>query len=284
MAWRKVVSLCFAVISCFIHVKAGFAIDPPAASGPIQDNSFLIEEAYNQEAGVVQHISTMARLWGSKDWGYSFTEEWPAGRAWRHQFSYTLGMQHAGDFPGSGAGLGDVLLNYPYQLFGSGETRVAFSPRWTLLFAAGDAKQGRSIGGTGLQTNLPLSVSILPKLVTHFNAGAMFVPHAQNERGEHAFVSGYNVGQSVVWLVRPRVNLLLEAVYTDTQEVTYSQRTAWSPSLYVSPGVRWSHNFRNGLQIVPGVGVPIGVGVSRGETGLFLYLSFEHPFGGLRKR
>ena len=26
------------------------------ASAPIQDNSFLIEEAYNQERGVVQHL------------------------------------------------------------------------------------------------------------------------------------------------------------------------------------------------------------------------------------
>ena len=40
------------------------AASPPAPSGPpappgIADNSFLIEEAYNQEHGVVQHISTL---------------------------------------------------------------------------------------------------------------------------------------------------------------------------------------------------------------------------------
>jgi len=34
---------------------------PAAAPAAIEDNSFLIEEAYNQEAGVVQHISTFAR-------------------------------------------------------------------------------------------------------------------------------------------------------------------------------------------------------------------------------
>lgn len=31
------------------------------SSAPIQDNSFLIEEAYNQEFGVVQHINTFTR-------------------------------------------------------------------------------------------------------------------------------------------------------------------------------------------------------------------------------
>jgi len=45
--------------------------------GPIQDNSFLVEEAYNQEPGVIQHISTFARGAGSAGWQYTFTEEWP---------------------------------------------------------------------------------------------------------------------------------------------------------------------------------------------------------------
>ena len=44
----------------------------------IQDNSFLIEEAYNQEAGVVQHISAFSRAEGGA-WLYTFTQEWPLG-------------------------------------------------------------------------------------------------------------------------------------------------------------------------------------------------------------
>src|SRR5204863_5538442 len=61
----------------------------------IMDNSFLIEEAYNQEDGVVQHIFTSAygvdRLSSPKRRALdsSFTQEWPAyGQA--HQFSYTV--------------------------------------------------------------------------------------------------------------------------------------------------------------------------------------------------
>jgi hypothetical protein len=42
--------------------------------------------------------------------------------------------------------------------------------------------------------------------------------------------------------------------------------------------VRWAYDFRSGLQIVPGVAFPIGVGPNSGERGIFLYLSFEHPF------
>ena len=33
----------------------------------IQDNSFLVEEAYNQEAGIVQHISTFQIQRGTSD-------------------------------------------------------------------------------------------------------------------------------------------------------------------------------------------------------------------------
>jgi hypothetical protein len=43
--------------------------------------------------------------------------------------------------------------------------------------------------------------------------------------------------------------------------------------------VRWAHNFTNGLQIVPGVSVPMGAGPSAGERGVIFYLSFEHPIG-----
>src|SRR5919205_678490 len=91
----------------------------------IQDNSFLVEEAYNQNFGVVQHISSFTRFFDSKDWVYTFTQEWPVPGDERHQLSYTLALQHAGAFPGSGAGIGDFVWNYRYQLVGNGDTKFA---------------------------------------------------------------------------------------------------------------------------------------------------------------
>jgi hypothetical protein len=121
--------------------------DPGPTGAPgIQDNSFFVEEAYNQNFGVVQHISSFTRFFDSKDWNYTFTQEWPAPGDARHQLSYTLVALHAGAFPGSGAGIGDVFLNYRYQLVGSGDTRVAFSPRLSLIFPTGGSVQGRGSG------------------------------------------------------------------------------------------------------------------------------------------
>jgi len=249
----------------------------------IQDNSFLIEEAYNQEFGVVQHIQNFQRYWNSKDWVYTFTQEWPLDFNPRHQLSYTLAGLHSGDQPASGGGFGDVILNYRYQVLGNGEARVAFAPRFSVLLPTGDSRLGRGAGGAGVQGALPLSVVLSRKLVTHWNLGTTIVPGARNPAGATGTTFGYNLGQSFVWLAHPRFNVLLETVFNRAQELTGPNTKEWTSSVLMNPGVRWSYNFQNGLQIVPGIGIPLGVGPSGGERGVFLYLSFEHPYRKLPK-
>jgi hypothetical protein len=245
----------------------------PAAVPPIADNSFLLEEAYNQEPGVVQHISTFLRF-GAEDWAYSFTQEWPVSGQ-RHQFSLTVPLQQAG----GGAGVGDLALNYRLQALDASRGPVAFSPRLSLLVPTGSAARGRGAGGPGLQANLPLSVAAGRRFVTHSNLGVTWTPGAENAQGDEADATGLNAGQSAIWLARPTVNVMLELVWARSHEVTGPGRTVRRDSLHLSPGVRWAHNFASGLQIVPGLALPIGLGPSRGDDGWFLYLSFEHPFG-----
>ena len=250
---------------------------PPKPPG-IQDNSFLIEEAYNQEEGVVQHISAFTRLWPSGACAYAFTQEWPVNPRPRHQLSYTIPVVNPGGSPAFTA-VGDVILNYRYQLLGNGSARVAFAPRLSVLLPTGDFRRQLGMGGTGIQVNLPLSVVVNRKLVTHWNAGTTITPSARNPAGDCATTVGYNLGQSFIWRVRPRFNGMLETVWVDVERVTALGRTTRERVLLLNPGIRWAHNFKSGLQIVPGIAVPIGVGPSRGEKGIFLYLSFEHPFG-----
>jgi len=249
----------------------------------IQDNSFMVEEAYNQEDGVVQHINTFQWLSQRRNWTYTETDEWPV-RSRKHQLSMSLGGTHAGSFPGSGGGLSDTALNYRYQLVGSGETKVAMAPRLTLLLPTGDSKFGRGSGGTGYQASIPVSVQLNQWLVTHWNAGATWVPHARNEANEGARTVGVNLGQSFVWLAKKRFNVLVETVWISSESVIGRGRTDRSHDLFINPGIRWAYNFKNGLQIVPGLAMPIGVGPSAGEKGAFLYLSFEHPFAPAHSR
>lgn len=241
---------------------------------PIQDNSFMIEEAYNQEPGVIQHISGFSRVAGSGAWAYSFTEEWPVlGQT--HQASVTANYANA-KAAGSG-GVGDLALNYRWQAVGSGDTSVALAPRLTVLLPSGDAKQGLGAGGAGLQVNLPLSLVVADRLVTHLNLGGTYVPSALAPGNGHGPLATLAVGQSLVWLTHSRFNVLAEVLYTSTG-IAIASGTDRAQTLTVNPGVRAALDLAGGLQIVPGVSVPIGVGPSRGERAVFLYLSFEHPF------
>ena len=63
---------CLKVLPCIILAALVLLNSPAFAeeAKKIQDNSFLIEEAYNQEDGVVQHIQVFQYLKKSKDWQY----------------------------------------------------------------------------------------------------------------------------------------------------------------------------------------------------------------------
>lgn len=272
---RRIVFL-FAWLTAASRMEPQTAPTPTNAIGAIVDNSFLIEEAYNQERGVVQHISTFSRAVGTTNWVYAFTQEWPV-RGQRHQLSYTIPVAHSADQTGARTGIGDVAVNYRYQMLGVGGG-PAFAPRLSILLPTGASRRGFGAGGTTLQMNLPFSVTLPARFVAHSNAGMSFTPHARNTADAVAATREYSLGQSLIWLILRDFNFMVETLWTTGQEVAGPGRTGGATELLVSPGIRGAINFRSGLQIVPGLAIPIGVGPSRGERSLFVYLSFEHPF------
>lgn len=216
-----------------------FAIEP----FKIQDNSFLIEEAYNQEPGVIQYI-TNATI-DSGEVAATFTNEIPVGGQ-AHQFSYTLsGLRLDGR-----SGFGDSLLNYRYQLVGDGTQQLAVAPRISLVIPTGSERRGLGAGRWGYELNLPVSYAVNDRLVTHWNAGMTDV----DERSWFA-------GASVISAPHEKFHLMLETRWTK----------AGDSDFVVSPGIRWAHDLKNGFQVVPGVAVPIG----ENSRALFLYLSLE---------
>ncbi|MEO8585222.1 MAG: transporter [Acidobacteriota bacterium] len=254
----------------------------PAAAPQIQDNSFFIEEAYNQEAGVVQTIQTFTRAAGSGEWAYTLTQEWPVPDV-RNQFSFTVPVQGLSSPAGLTRGVGDIALNYRYQLVGSGKTRVAVSPRLTLLVPTGDETRGLGSGGFGLQIGLPLSLALSERLVTHTNLGATHVFNAKDPGGNRASLTSASAGQSLVWLAHPALNVLVEAVVARNQVLGDDGAPVRRTDAVISPGFRAALNLPGDLQIVTGLAVPIGVGPSRGQRSLFLYLSAELPFWSARR-
>ena len=249
-----------------------FLLLSPPVDAQIQDNSFLLEEAYNQEAGVVQHISAFQRV-NDGDWGYSFTQEWPLGGI-RHQLSYTVPLEHSGP---AGTGIGDVGVNYRYQLIGHPEARTLFAPRFTLLLPTGSDQAGRGSGTLGFQANLPFTVVPEPRLVFHGNAGVTVTPSARSPSGGKATTFSRNVGASLVWLMRPSLNLLVEAVWLSEESAIGQGVSEREETTLLNPGIRAAFDF-GALQIVPGFAYTIALSPDSAEDGVFLYLSFEHPF------
>lgn len=227
---------------------------PPPLTGAarpweILDNSFLVEEAFNQERGVFQNIFTWTRG-RERTWSATFTQEWPApGMA--HQLSYTL------PFAGTGyaSGTGDVLVNYRYQLRAEDAHGPAISPRVSLILPTSREADGLGGGTTGFQVNVPVSKQF-GNLYVHANAG-------YTRQGDAPHV--VNLAGSGIWRVAPMLNVMLEAVVAVNESVT------------LSPGVRHAWNIGT-HQLVAGAAVPITRTDGRSTTAFFTYLSYELPF------
>ena len=98
------------LITCCL-LAASMNVSAEEAKKRIEDNSFLIEEAYNQEEGVIQYIQSYQYSKKTKNWNYTFTNEFPMPNQ-THQFSYTVPLARVGDAPVFQSGLGDIALNY----------------------------------------------------------------------------------------------------------------------------------------------------------------------------
>lgn len=264
----KIIMTSIRITVIFLFIPALCFSQENSMSSRIEDNSFLIEEAYNQEAGIIQHISAFQWL-RDKTWIYTFTDEWPLWGQ-KNQLSFTIPFLGAGY-----AGLGDIAINYRYQVVLS--RQFAFAPRFSVLLPTGDARRDLGNGVTGYQVNLPFSFLVSQKLVTHYNFGTSLVFSAKDSHGIKSDITNINYGFSIIYLLYKDFNLMLEIAGNTIRTKPYNNRALTRSSLYFNPGFRFAFNFSSGLQIVPGIAFPIGTGGGTGNDGIFLYLSFEHP-------
>jgi DtxR family Mn-dependent transcriptional regulator len=250
---------------------------PAGSERPFQimDNSFFVEEAFNQDAGVFQHIFGAAR--NANDWSAAFTQEWPIGTR-THQFSYTIPFVAADGVKG----VGDVLLNYRYQLWTEAAGRPAFSPRVSLLLPTGDDVQGFGDGSPGLQVNLPFSKQ-QNDLYFHWNAGFTFLPAVGSERWhtllpvDEVTLFTPAVSASAIWRCRPMFNLMLESVLEWPHELVGPGLAERSTAFTLAPGARGGWNIGD-RQLILGAAIPITWSQDTTGAGAFFYVSYELRF------
>lgn len=204
------------------------------SADPIEDNSLLIEEAYNQEPGIVQF---MLRYEGfkNKDWTFQFDNEIPIGGQ-THQFSYSVPYGHVDAQDKSG--IRDMTVSYRYQLMNN--DTVAMAPRFSIVLPTGDDSKGLGEGGTGFEFNMAASFKLSPRFVMHMNAGASFVPRSK-VANPPAKVSSLETsyGMSGIYHISDVFDVMLET-------------KGEGENLYLAPGVRTAINSGE-WQIVPGL-------------------------------
>jgi hypothetical protein len=244
------------LIAVCLALPASTAAQVPVAAQPspdrkweITDNSFLVEEAFNQERGVVQNILAWTRARGGT-WNATFTQEWPVP-AMTHQLSYTLVYANNGD----ARGIGDALVNYRFQLRQETAGGPAIAPRLSVILPTGNESEGLGDGTAGLQMNLPFSKQF-GDLYVHANVGYTWLPSVQRT----SVLAG-----SGIWRVSPMLNLMLEGV------------VALHDSATISPGLRRGWNIGD-HQLVIGVAAPITRENGGATTALLTYFSYELPF------
>ncbi len=150
----RVEALVIALVLCAAVTKGKAANQEPIDG--ISDNSFLVEEAYNQEPGVVQHIFNAVYLRDPHrhGWPFNFTQEWPLFSV-QHQLSYSIVSSYLWEEGQLQSGLGDILINYRYQALEEGSTSPAFAPRFSLILPTGSRDNIAVRSPLQLGTHLP---------------------------------------------------------------------------------------------------------------------------------
>ena len=277
------------VAAFLLAVLAGFGSSPPALADDqpaadrrpiagILDNSFLIEEAFNQPPGEVQSLLTVdygvEPLPGPDDiaWNLAFTQEWPIFNQ-RHQLSYAIPYSFIRTGGQGDNGLGDVMLNCRFKAYYDEEHIRGFAPRASLVLPTGNKDFGFSDDTVGAQFSLPFSGAWGDRWLTHFNAGLTFLPDAFTANDQDTL--DYNLGASVNYAFTSTCHLLLEWTGVWDDSLNSHGRVEHEFLSVISPGLRYAFNFANGSQFVLGLGVPVGLTESAPDVGVFLYVSFE---------
>jgi hypothetical protein len=153
------------------------------------------------------------------------------------------------------SGVGDVFLNYRFQVRTESARGPAIAPRLSVIVPTGREADGLGSGVVGLQINVPASKQF-GDLYLHANAGYTWLPDV--EHTPHLAGGG-------IWRVTPMVNLMLEAVVDLDQAVT------------LAPGFRRGWNFGE-RQLVLGAAVPVSRADGRTTAAILIYFSYELPF------
>ncbi len=264
-----------------------------------RDNGFLVEEASNQEPGVVQHIFNWINSWDrtaggrTRDFLMAYVMELPLGSQ-KHQFSFLVPFQTTFEKSGGVAqqtgDVGDIFLNYRYQLLADDDF-LWLAPRFSAILPSGDKRFGTGSGQAGFQFNLPVS-RYGERFDFHFNAGYTIIPNvslpldpllAGQPFSPRRHLHTGNLGASTFWKPQTYFHLFVEVLALHDLGIDDFGARDHATQVFVNPGFRWAICQLEAVEWVVGLSVPIGLTRDTPDIGLFAYMSVEHSFRRAKK-
>lgn len=247
---------------------------PLLATAKIEDNSFLLEEAYNQDWGVYQFI----QKYQTSNKGileYSFENEIPLTDK-VHELSYEFA--HLKSDGQSHSKMGDTTVNYRWQPINKDGFLV--TERIGLIMPTGSVTDGTSSGVIGFEFMQSATKTLSDHWISHLNLGFEVLPNAKTpgDKGRRT-ASSFRAATSLIYLLSDNFNLMLETIFQTGNGINPDETKDISSSVTLNPGFRWAWDFDwKDTQIVPGVSFPTEMLNNRTEQSVLLYLSIEPKF------
>jgi Putative MetA-pathway of phenol degradation len=278
---RYIFALWIAVLTLSSGVTAR-AAEPRPIDG-FSDHSFLLEEAYNQDRGEVQHTlnAVYSNDFWRRGWSFNFEQEW-----WLftqdHQVAFSIPFSHLREEGDKQRGVGDIQIEYRYQLTEEGPNIPAVAPGFGFILPTGNRDKGTGNGVVGYEWSVAASKKVASRLALHANLGLTYLPKVRVPLDDNRRLSpkrslvSYDVGASAVFALSSNIHMLLEWVGEFEDEINDQGKGERDFKAILSPGIRTAVINKDGLQTVLGVGIPIGVTGPADNYGVFLYFSVEH--------
>lgn len=240
------------------------------AWGGIEDNSFLLEEAFNQKKEEYQFIqkyytSTSGYV------EYLLEIEAPLSDDETHQISLDISRIRPEEIPASS--FSDLNLNYRYQALN--RNGMILTEKIGLVLATGKVENETSNGAMGAQLMQVATFKFSERFMNHWNLGTTIFPEAETAAGEKTILE-FTGGTSLINNYSDNLNFLLEAVLQTFESYDEDKNVNNELRFYLNPGLRFALDFDfKRTQVVPGVSFPVQYSDGEVRPGVFLYLSVE---------
>lgn len=240
----------------------------------IEDNSFLLEEAYNQKPGEFQFIQRYQGYNSGREYLFSSEGEVPLGSV-QHQFSYQINRLNVDGDHGT---YGDTTLSYRYQSVNKEAFLMAH--RLGVLIPTGSVQEESGYGVVGLEYMQAMTFILNEQWVNHWNLGFTHYSEGKhNDSDKRRTLNMFRAGTSLVYLLKDNLNFLLEGLLGANENLNLNEKKEYEKFFTLNPGVRTAIDFAwKETQLVPGIAFPIRFQKDRVEHGIFLYFSIEPQF------